>query len=315
MHEFEIIQNFFKQGIKRPDVILGIGDDAALIESPINQELVITTDTLVSGVHFPHDTLAENIGYKALAVNLSDLAAMGAEPRWITLILSIPSADKKWLTAFTKGLFELANQFNVQLIGGDLTNGPLCITIQAIGVVPPGQALRRSGAKPGDFIYVTGSLGDAGLALSLINNLQNDENSPASNKLNRPMPRVEAGLELRQLAHAAIDISDGFAADLSHILEQSKVGAQIQIDKIPLSEEIKEKLAFEDAINFALTAGDDYELCFTIPPTKEEALQLAFQAINIPIIKVGIITSTLGLEFLNKDGTTYHVNTTGYQHF
>src|SRR5579872_141773 len=237
MNEFDIIKKFFqRQSLHRKDVILGSGDDCALLKMPEDQLLAVSMDTLISGVHFPKDLSAYEIGYKSLAVNLSDLAAMGAIPAWFTCGLSLPDFDENWCKEFSRGLFDLANQYHIELIGGDLTRSKiLSITIQAHGFVPKELALRRDGAKIGDKIYISGKLGHAIL----------------KNYYHRPEPRINLGLALRGKAHSCIDISDGLIADLSHILESSKLGASIYMDKIPV--------VHQDA----LISGDDYELCFT----------------------------------------------------
>lgn len=313
MTEFEIIRQFFADRLpKRPDVIYGIGDDAALTRIPAHHLLVTTTDTMVAGVHFPLATTPFDIAYKALAVNLSDLAAMGATPAWFTLALTLPESDPKWLKAFSEGLFTLAQLHNIQLIGGDLTRGPLTITIQAFGLIPEGEALLRSQAKPGDLIYVTGTLGDAGLALK---NLPNRPDDYLLSRLNRPEPRIAAGEALRKIAHAAIDISDGLAADLGHILEQSQVGAIINIEQLPLSAVLTEKLTSQEAIQLALTAGDDYELCFTIPAEHKAELTKKIATFNCQVTCIGNITSGKELILQYNDGRKYHDQTSGYQHF
>ncbi|OGT41435.1 MAG: thiamine-phosphate kinase [Gammaproteobacteria bacterium RIFCSPHIGHO2_12_FULL_37_34] len=319
MHEFDIITTYFThQSLHRADVIYGIGDDAALVTAPLHQELVITTDTLVSGVHFPLSTSPYDIGYKSLAVNLSDLAAMGATPAWITLALTIEQADKQWLEAFSRGLLTLAKRYHIQLIGGDLTHGPLSITIAAFGFAPPQQTLLRKNAKPGDLIYVTGTLGDAGLALDhLKKNIQlNNQDQPyLMMRFNQPEPRVETGELLRNIAHAAIDISDGLAADLGHILEQSKVGATVYVDQLPLSPALTRALPQEEAIKFALTKGDDYELCFTVPIDKQATLEKKLASQTCPYTCIGSITTQPGLLLYYQDGRQYHGKTAGYQHF
>lgn len=320
MNEFTIIKNYFTaHACPRADVILGIGDDAAVTLPPSDQCLAITTDTLVAGIHFPTETAAEDIGYKSLAVNLSDLAAMGAEPAWVTLSLTLPVFHEAWLQAFSRGFFELANQHRVALIGGDLTHGPLSITVQAMGFTPPGKALTRRGAKQGDLIYVSGTLGDAGLALALLQGpdcfatLTVTEKNAIRARLNRPQPRVELGLALRTYASAAIDISDGLAADLGHILEQSQVGALIHLDQIPLSNIMQSSLSKEDAISMALTAGDDYELCFTIPPSMRSEFENTCGKHGFSCI--GSITSSKKLIIQDKNGAPYHGKIHGYQHF
>jgi thiamine-monophosphate kinase len=319
MLEFEIINQFFvSQSVNRSDVIVGIGDDAAIVQPPPGRELVITTDTLIAGVHFPLSTSPYDIGYKALAVNLSDLAAMGATPAWATLTLSMPHADPVWLQAFCDGFFTLAHSHHVQLIGGDLTRGNLSITIQAIGFIPYHQAILRSGAQPTDLIFVTGTLGDAGLALRFIQNHRSIEKiyqAPLLEKLNRPTPRIEIGKQLRNHATAAIDVSDGLVADLQHILKQSKVGATLYVDQLPLSEALICTLAHEEAIALALTAGDDYELCFTIPASSRAELEKLFTDASCRMTCIGEIKQEPDLFLCHSDGSQFHGQIHGYQHF
>jgi thiamine-monophosphate kinase len=319
MNEFELIKNFCShQTIQRQDVIVETGDDCAIVEVPKNQQLAITTDTLVAGVHFPLNTSAYDIGYKSLAVNLSDLAAMGATPAWVTIALTLPEVQESWLMDFANGFFSLATRSKVQLIGGDLTRGPLTITIQAHGFVPTGQAITRNKAKVGDLIYVTNTLGDAGLALAIINNQIKIDPTDAEEimaRLNRPEPRWQAGEKLRQIASAAIDISDGLVGDLGHILKKSAVGAVVYVDSLPLSKVLRTCLHEEKAILLALAAGDDYELCFTIPKEHEKLLQAAMKDCHCSCSRIGEITATTGLSLQFKDGRTYYGDITGYQHF
>ena len=285
---------------------------------PPGQELAITTDTLVAGIHFPDTTHAYDIGYKSLAVNLSDLAAMGATPAWVTLAITLPQANENWLHAFCEGFFTLANRYQVQLIGGDLTHGPLSITVQALGFTPKQKALLRTGAKPSDLIYVSGTLGDAGLALQgLQNNIDlNPTYQPLLlSRLNRPEPRVAIGKQLRDIAHAAIDISDGLVADLGHILEKSQVGAIIYVDQVPLSEALKHSLSPAEAITLALTAGDDYELCFIIPANKRMQLEKILSSLPCRYTCIGTITAQTGLDLRYQNGNHYHGPLHGYQHF
>lgn len=310
MNEFDIIKNFFaNQTRSRNDVMAGIGDDAAIVDVPDNYQLAITTDTLVAGIHFPIETPPFDIGYKSIAVNLSDLAAMGAMPAWITLALTLPQANETWLTEFSRGLFTLANRFNIQLIGGDLTQGPLSITLQAIGLLPKNKALKRNTAKPGDLIYVTNFLGDAALGLQCLQKKIKipDENYFIS-RLNQPEPQIEIGQNLLEIANAAIDISDGLSADLQHILTQSNVGAIINVDQLPLSPQMRKALPTKKAIELALTGGDDYELCFTVPKEKQTQLKNA-------VTCIGIITEKKELTLHYQNGTSYDGNQAGYQHF
>jgi len=317
MTEFELIKQFFtKQILKRSDVITGIGDDAAIVSIPHTHELAISTDTLVADVHFFKNTSPFDMGHKSLAVNLSDLAAMGAKPAWITLALTLDEANSDWLTSFCQGFFNLANLYQVQLIGGDITRGPLSITIQAMGFLPKGQALRRSDAQPNDLIYVTGTLGDAGFGLQILKNKQMVSDSDYFlNRLNRPDPRITFAQNLLSFAHAAIDISDGLAADLNHILTASNVGASINVDTIPLSTQLKQALPKNDALSLALTAGDDYELCFTVSHNDREKLEILANQLSCPITQIGIITSGKNLEFFNQHGLRYQGAQDGYQHF
>lgn len=298
MNEFQLIDHFFsRHQTKRKDVILGIGDDAALLQPPAGQVLAISTDTLVADIHFFADAAPKEIGYRSLAVNLSDLAAMGAEPAWVMLSITLPNADEKWLQDFSQGFFQLIDQYNLQLVGGDTTKGPLSITVQVIGFVPPDKALKRNGAKPGDKVYVTGTLGDAGLALQ-------------SKKSYAPIPRVQIGLALRGIATSCIDISDGLAADLNHILAASHVAAQIIVDDLPLSAELK-KLPPKEAWSLALSAGDDYQLCFTVPPQHESQLK----NVNDQIKYIGVIEQGSGLQLKQRNGQIFMLEKTGFKHF
>lgn len=316
MDEFDIIAKYFaSRTLTRSDVIIGSGDDCAILDIPFQKQLAVSIDTLISGVHFPVDTPAFDIGYKSLAVNLSDLAATGAEPAWVTMSLSLPEANSEWLDNFAKGFFKLANQFNMQLIGGDITRGPvLSITIQVHGFVLPHKALLRNGAQNGDFIFVTGTLGDAGLALQLLKAKQSVPQDLLL-RLNQPKPRVAAGIALCDIASSAIDISDGLFADLNHILESSHVGASIELQNIPLSTDMLKNINFNDAIELALSAGDDYELCFTVPADREERLKKALKGIDCGYKKIGVIEVQQGLRLINKDGSLFNIKDKGYKHF
>jgi thiamine-monophosphate kinase len=318
MTEFEIIREYFaRQPVQRADVVLGIGDDAAVLEVPADRQLVVSTDLLVSGVHFPAGTDARAVGHKALAVNLSDLAAMGAEPAWFTLNLSLPSPDTAWLQGFCHGLFELARRHGVALIGGDTTRGPLTIGVQIMGLVARGAALQRAGARPGDEIYVTGTLGDAALGLRLLQGeikLPEEFHAAVVARLERPTPRVAAGQRLQGLATACIDISDGLLADLGHILEASGVGARIELARLPLS------LAYDPAFaqvgwEAALAGGDDYELCFTVPPEQADELRRAAVLFGVSCTRIGVIEAEPGLRIVDQHGTAYAPKLTGFEHF
>jgi len=317
--EFSLIRRFFSRSKKsRTDVTLGIGDDAAILRVPDEHELVVTTDMLVAGVHFPNDTAADAIGYKALAVNLSDLAAMGADPAWATVNLSMPQAEAEWLEGFCNGFFELADEFGVALVGGDTCRGPVTIGVQLCGFAPTGKALRRSGAKPGDAIYVTGTVGDAALGLLHAEGklqLTQAQASYVRARLERPTPRVGVGRALRGLASAAIDLSDGLAADLGHILEQSNAGARIELAALPLSPVYSEQLQKTLGWDLAVTNGDDYELCFTVPPIQEQRVTSALAGLAVDFRRVGAIESEPGLRFYGVDGVLCEFPDSGFNHF
>lgn len=318
LSEFNLIAHYFAdRGLRRDDVSLGIGDDAALLRVPDGMDLAVAIDTLVVGVHFPVETDAAAIGHKALAVNLSDLAAMGAEPAWATLALTLPDTDAQWLDDFTRGLFALAAQHRMQLVGGDTTRGPLTVTVQAHGFVPRGQALRRAGAQPGDLVFVTGTLGDAGLALLA---LQEEVQLPVKDKdhvlhrLHYPAPRLAVGQALRGVASAAIDVSDGLAADLNHILTASHVGATIQVERLPLSEVLQTHFHHVGGWIVPLASGDDYELIITVPPARQAELEQACAAAACRCTWIGSINARPGLHCLMDDGSEIAAPS-GYQHF
>jgi thiamine-monophosphate kinase len=318
--EFSLIDRYFAaHGRRRPDVALGIGDDCALLIPPVDQQLVVTMDTLVADVHFFAAADPEGLGHKALAVNLSDLAAMGAVPAWAALALTLPKADEDWLDRFCRGLFALADRYGVQLVGGDTTHGPTTvITLQAHGFVPPGQALRRDGAKPGDGIYVTGTRGDAGLALAAAFGkvtVAPEYRDDVRQRLERPEPRITQGLTLRGVASAAIDVSDGLAQDLGHILERSRVGARLEVDRLPLSPALTASLDRDAAIVTALASGDDYELCFTVPPERAAQLEAAAAGWECRCTGIGVITAEPGLRLIRADGSPFRLERLGYDHF
>lgn len=306
--EFALIQRYFtRQRVKNTSTRLGIGDDCALLSIPDGYELAVTTDTMVENVHFFAGADPELLGHKLLSVNLSDLAAMGAKPMSVTLALTLPKVDEDWLTAFAKGFLNLAERYSVDLIGGDTTSGPLTLTVQAMGLVPKGQALRRSAARPGDFIYMTGCLGDAGLGLKIKQGYDCADSEAALTRFNQPEPQIEAGQALIGIAHACIDLSDGLAGDLGHILEQSQVGACLDWDTLPMSNAVRSYINDTGDWSMPLTAGDDYELCFTVSP--EQATQLTIAA-----TKIGIIESEPGLR-LNKSGHIQPLEVKGFEHF
>jgi thiamine-monophosphate kinase len=316
--EFEIIRRWFTPaGPGREDVIAGVGDDAALLAVPAGHELVVCMDTLVAGVHFPADTAAAAVGHKVLAVNLSDLAAMGAAPAWATLSLTLPESDTAWLEQFSRGFFELAERYQVQLVGGDITHGPLTVTVQAHGFVPVGRAVRRQGARPGDLVCVTGTLGDAGLSLYL--GLTGD--NPLRKCLDYPEPRIAAGIVLREHATAMIDISDGLLADLGHLLEGDGIGASLHVDKLPRSAGFLAALKTAGSgsaslgRDLPLGAGDDYELCFCIPEDSQADAEAALAAIPCPMTVIGVIEAEPGIRGYREDGSRYTPSSSGYLHF
>lgn len=320
MKEFKLIENFFKaKSFQRKDVIIGIGDDGAVTHIPQGQALVTTTDTLLSGVHFLADAPAHAIAQKAIAVNLSDLAAMGAEPAWISLSLSLPEVDQAWLEDFSRGLQEHAHYYSIQLIGGDTVQGPLAITITAQGFVPFDQALTRSQAKPGDSVYVTGSLGDAGLGLDIatkkcvVEDKLNREY--LVNRLNYPTPRLLFGTNLRRIASACIDISDGLVSDVQHILDASQCGATLHVDKLPMSLALKGSVSEAQAILYALSAGDDYELLFTVSEEQKGHLETALASNNVNATFIGQLNGNSGKLELRQNDKPYKNELTGYQHF
>jgi thiamine-monophosphate kinase len=320
MKEFNVIEDFFKaKSIQRKDVIIGIGDDGAVTRIPQGQALVTTTDTLLSGVHFLADTPPHAIAQKAIAVNLSDLAAMGAEPAWISLSLSLPIIDTDWLEAFSNGLQESAIYYSVQLIGGDTVQGPLSITITAQGFVPFEQALTRSKAKPGDAVYVTGTLGDAGLGLHIAQKKHVLEDLTHQdfllNRLNYPTPRLLVGTSLRRIASSCIDISDGLVSDIKHILKASQCGATIHVDKLPMSQALKESVAYSQAIDYSLSAGDDYELLFTVNEEQKGYLETTLANANVHATYIGHLTGNVGKLELRLADKPYEYNAKGYEHF
>jgi len=319
MKEFELINRFFTgRGITRRDVDLGIGDDCALVTIPEGCQLAVTTDTLVEGVHFFSDISPKALGHRILAVNLSDLAAMGAEPAWISIGLTLPNVDETWLEQFTEGMHDIAEYYNVQLIGGDTTQGPLTITVCAKGIVPKGKALTRSGAKVGDWLYVTGDLGDAALAIEARKQgweLNAEDRSYVQKKFDYPAPQVAAGQVLRGLANSAIDISDGLLADLNHILTHSGVGATIHADKVPLSTALKNLPDEEVRLMLAMAYGDDYQLLFTVPDSNRVAVEKRLAEYGVKPTCIGQINANAGdVSLLYKD-KPWPFPATGFEHF
>ncbi|WP_449446531.1 thiamine-phosphate kinase [Thermomonas brevis] len=307
--EFDLIARIRQRVALRGDVALGIGDDCALLVPPPGMQLAVTMDTLNAGVHFPADTAPADIGWKALAVNLSDLAAMGAQPAWCTLSLTLPQADAAFVDGFCEGFFALARQHGIALVGGDTTRGPLSVGIAAHGFVEPGRALRRDGARVGDDVWVSGTLGDAAAALAQWK--ADAAMTPGLRaRLDRPTPRVELGRALAGLAGACIDVSDGLLADLAHLCRASGVGAELDAAALPASESLR--ATFDADVRRALqaTGGDDYELCFTAPTTQREALEALSRALGLPLSRIGRIVEGRGV---SCDGIGHAAS--GYQHF
>jgi len=315
LSEFEIIKQFFDRVPERDDVLLSVGDDGAVVLPPNASELIVVTDTLVSGVHFPESTAAADVGFKSLAVNLSDVAAMGGKAAWATLALTLPDVSEDWIRGFSAGFFELASEHRIALVGGDLCRGPLSITVQLIGMVSPGKALKRSGALVGDDLYVTGTLGDARIGLAITLGKLSAEKTHSAflcSRLNRPQPRAVVGAALVDIASALIDISDGLRADLDHVLEASAVGAELDTAALPCSDALRSVLSVEDANAAALAGGDDYELCFAAHPRHRERLMDISGESGCPITRIGAVVAERGIRY--ADGGDISVSP-GYRHF
>lgn len=318
--EFSLIARYFDRVRRaRLDVETGIGDDCALLNIPDKQTLAISTDTLVSGNHFLPDISPVDLAHKALASNLSDLAAMGADPAWLTLAITLPEVDETWLEAFSDSLFEQINYYDMQLIGGDTTRGPLSMTLGIYGYVPVGRALKRSGAKPGDWIYVTGTPGDSAAGLAILQNrlrVENEQDAQGLLKRHlRPTPRILHGQALRDLASAAIDLSDGLSSDLGHIVKASNCGAILDMDAMPFSDAMRRHVEPEQALRWALTGGEDYELCFTVPERNRGALDVAIGHLGVPFTCVGQMSADVeGIQF-SRDGKPVSFDLKGYDHF
>ena len=315
--EFELIERYFRQEAGALGVAMGIGDDCALLNVPDGQQLAVSMDTLVGGVHFPKNADPELIAERALRVNLSDLAAMGAEPLWFTLGLTLPKANAQWVKGFSQGLFRVANEYNIALVGGDTTRGNLSITIQVHGAVSPGRGLMRGNASVGDEIFVSGPVGNGAAALAVIKQELEVGKSAFSYFMDhyyRPQPKLKESQALVGVAESAIDISDGLVADLNHICEQSVVGAQIHLERIPLSEPVSKLVPFEKGIQWALSGGDDYQLCFTVPPSRMKQLEQLVDQKRLEAVHIGQITKGSGVACL-YNGEEVLLNMQGYQHF
>lgn len=317
--EFNIIEKYFTRPSKNTD--LSVGDDAALIQISAGHQLAISSDMSVAGTHFLFDCPAYFVGWKSLAVNVSDMAAMGATPKWATLAISLPNIDEAWLTEFSRGFFACADEFGISLIGGDTTRGPLNISVQIMGEVEIDKALRRDGAKAGDEIWVSGTLGEAALGLAQLQNklpknaLSDSEKETCVNSLQAPQPRVILGLALQDIAHSAIDISDGLIADLGHILERSKLGANLYWEHIPYVN-LSQKLDLAMLQSLTLAGGDDYELCFTAPASKHDAILAIVKNLNLKLSHIGVTTQEVSqLNVYDKKQQLIELKSKGYDHF
>lgn len=339
MAEFDLIERIRSRAPSRADIVLGIGDDAAVVRVPPDRELVICTDTLNAGVHFPLDTAPFDIGWKALAVNLSDLAAMGAQPAWCTLSLSMPGDDPAWLDSFLDGFLALAGQHAIALIGGDTTRGPLSIGVTVHGLLEPGRALRRSGAQLGDDIWVSGTLGDAAAALVLMGNagvraIANAGGNPEPalaapptqhahsgrgetlrERLDRPQPRVAVGLALVGVAHAAIDLSDGLWSDLGHVCTASGLGALVEVDALPASASLSQGFAADDRRTLQASGGDDYELCFTAPPSARAQVEALKLQSGTALTRIGRMVAGTQVAGVDAEDAPWVPERTGWVHF
>jgi thiamine-monophosphate kinase len=327
--EFDLIERYFQQSstesARRPDVILGIGDDAAVLRMPYgvpygvpDADLVAAVDTVVAGRHFLPDCDARSIGHRALAVNLSDMAAMGATPAWATLALTLPALDESWLERFSLGFMTLAKEHGVALVGGDTTGGPLTVSVQILGFVPHGRALRRGGAQAGDVLMVTGTLGDSGAGLALASGkLATAERAAASELIQRfdyPTPRVQFGLRARNIAHAAMDISDGLAGDLPKLAAASGLAAWVDVAKLPLSAAMRAVVPAAQAREWAVAAGDDYELLLAVSPQDADRLTEAARQLNLTLTAIGELRRGNGVTW-ELDGVAFAAPAHGYDHF
>ncbi|HUK02293.1 MAG TPA: thiamine-phosphate kinase [Steroidobacteraceae bacterium] len=319
LSEFDLIARFFSDcGARRADVTLGVGDDAALLEVPAGRELVAAIDTLVEGVHFPAGSPAASIGHRALAVNLSDLAAMGAEPAWALLALTMPRAEQDWLSEFADGFAKLARAHRVALVGGDTTAGPLSVTVQAMGFVEPGTALRRAGGSAGDVLFVSGTPGEAAAGLEVARSAHPPQAAAEAAQLRSrfefPEPRIALGRRLRGIASACIDVSDGLLADAGKLAAASGCGTEIDYEAVPVSTALRTLVGEERARSLVLTGGDDYELCFAVPVAKLAILQRELPTAAYPWQRIGVLRREAGT-VVKRAGTVMDFSARGYDHF
>ena len=313
--EFELIDKFFKRPTRR--AVLGIGDDCAVLAISSGQQLAVSSDMLVEGRHFVSTVAPERLGHKALAVNLSDLAAGGAAPLAFTLALALPRVDEIFLDGFARGLFALADAHGIELVGGDTTAGPLAVCITVFGEVPPGRLLRRDGAAAGDDVWVSGTVGDARLALEVLRGgavLAGEAFERVRRAMEMPQPRIALGLALRGVASAAIDVSDGLLGDLGHVLARSRVGATIEVDGVPASDDLL-ALPLARRRDFALAGGDDYELLFTAPPARRDAVLAAARDVDVSVTRIGRIEAAPGLRLIDVEGRAVAGTFASFDHF
>ena len=317
MDEFELIRRFFDHPTTDESVRIGVGDDGAVLVPDAGRELIAVIDSLVEGVHFPTNLPADAVGYRAVAVNLSDIAAMGGRPRWMTLALTLDEANEKWLEEFAAGLFVAAEEHNVRLVGGDTTRGmQKVISIQITGDVDPGMSISRSGASPGDLIFVSGTVGDAAAGLSFIEGgeVLTKEKQVLVDRFCRPTARVSLGQALAGIASAAIDVSDGLYSDILKMLGQSDVGGTMEIDSIPMSSALQNSFDDEKSLQFALAGGDDYELCFTVLPDNEQTVIALAEQCGVPVTRIGEVQVGSGLR-CTRAGSSFDFDHGGYRHF
>jgi thiamine-monophosphate kinase len=318
MDEFQLIEKYFtSRGARRDDVRIGIGDDAAVTVLEGGYDLVVATDSICEGTHFPAGTDPRALGHRCLAVNLSDLAAMAAEPLWCTLALSLPATDEDWLQAFAEGFFDLARRFDVALIGGDTVRGPLAMTVTVHGRVKPGQQVTRSGAGPGQGIYVTGFPGEAGAGLKLLTGAATcaaESSRHLTHRFLYPEARVELGCRLGQFATAMIDMSDGLHVDLARLLDASDVGAELETERVPLSADLLACFTPAEAADLALTGGDDYELCFTAPDKHDAEIEDLAATAGESVTRIGRTCAEIGLRW-TRDGRARSIPASSFRHF
>jgi thiamine-monophosphate kinase len=317
--EFELIGKYFaKLGAERPDVRISVGDDGAVLQPPASRELVAVTDSLIEGVHFPVGSAAASIGHRAFAINFSDIAAMGAEPAWALLALTLPRVDEDWLAQFSRAAGDLCRRHGVALVGGDTTRGPLAITVTMIGIVPIGVALERGGGQPGDAIFVTGSPGDAAAGLALEQNRLHVADSMSAQILRDrflfPTPRCDVGIALRGLASACIDVSDGLGGDLEKLCAASGCGAEVDAAALPISEPLAQAVGRELAREYALTGGEDYELLFTVPLARLGAMTHAIARGLGPVTRIGSLVAGNGVRVFARGGVM-QFSGAGFDHF